>query len=108
VLVGLGANLFATGVLSLHEPLVPLSPPELARLSPLLVQARLSAKGTRLDGLLSRRAWLALSPRERRAAAQLLAKNLEQLGIHHAQVFAYQTRAIEVEFGGVAYVDDAQ
>jgi hypothetical protein len=105
---GLGANLFATGVVSLREPLVPLSEPELARLSPLLVQGKLSAKGTRLDGLLARRAWLALAPGERRAAAQLLAKNLEQLGIHHARVFAYQTRAIEVEFGGVAYVDDAR
>jgi hypothetical protein len=108
VLVGLGANLFAMGVVSLHEPPVPLAQPELAKLSPLLVQGKLSAKGARFDGLLSRRAWQALAPGERRAAAQLLAKNLEQLGIHHAQVFAYQTRAIEVEFGGVAYVDDAK
>jgi hypothetical protein len=42
---------------------------------------------------------------ERRAAAQALA---ERQGIHHAQVYAYKTRAIEVEFGGVVYVDEAK
>ena len=106
--VGLGANLFTTGVVHLQEPPVVLMPAELHSLSALLLQGKLSAKRTRFEGSVSRPAWRRLPAAERRAAAQALAVNLERQGIHHAQVYAYKTRAIEVEFGGVVYVDDAK
>jgi hypothetical protein len=108
LLVGLGANLFTTGVVRLQEAPEVLMPAELHALSALLLQGKLSAKRTHFEGSLARPAWQRLPVAERRAAAQALAANLERQGIHHAQVYAYKTRAIEVEFGGVVYVDDAK
>jgi hypothetical protein len=108
LLVALGANLFTTGVVRLQEAPEVLMPAELHALSGLLLQGKLSAKRTRFEGWVARPAWQRMPAVERRSAAQALAANLERQGIHHAHVYAYKTRAIEVEFGGVVYVDDAR
>jgi hypothetical protein len=99
--------LFTTGVVRLREPPLVLAPDELHALSPLLLRGTLDQKRSRFEGLLSRPKWSHLPLRERRNAASLFAKNLEQRGIHHGRVLAYKSRAMEVDFGGVNFVDDA-
>jgi len=106
--LALGANLYTSGVLSFSEAPTNLSSAELHALSPLLLRATLKAKRTHLEGLLSRPAWRRLEPRERRTAAAALAKKLSDLGVLHAEIFAFRTRAIEIDFGTVVYVDDTK
>ncbi|HEX4354275.1 MAG TPA: hypothetical protein VHZ95_15205, partial [Polyangiales bacterium] len=95
------------GIVRLREPPIVLAPDELRGLSPLLLRGTIDLKQSRFEGLLLRPTWVRLAPRERRNAASAFAKNLEQRGIHHGRVLAYKSRAIEADFGGVTFVDDA-
>jgi hypothetical protein len=108
MLGALGANLVTTGVITLKKPAQVVSQSELRGLSPLLLRGSLSADGSRFDGLISRPIWQQLDPKQRRARADQLALRLSKLGVQQARLFAYKTRAIEVESGRVVYVDDAR
>jgi hypothetical protein len=108
VVVVLTTNLYVSGALRFEEPVISVAAAELHALSPLLVRASMNAKHTRFDGLLSRPAWYRLRPEERRTMAAALAQKLFKLGVRDAVVFAYKTRAIEIHFGTLVYVDDAK
>ena len=71
------------------------------------VYVTISADGKRMQGLVSRPAWRKLSARERLDAAEAIAGKLRERGIEHAELLAYKSRAIEIDFGAVVYVDDA-
>jgi hypothetical protein len=102
------ANLITTGILRFDHPPRPLDAERLHALSPLLQSAKLSADGKHLSGAVARPSWRRLSPRERQDAAHKLADALKAQGIDHAEVLAYKSRAIQVDYGSVVYVDDAK
>lgn len=106
-LSALGANLYVTGAVQLREPPKPVAPQVLRSVSPLLLSARLSDDGKRLLGAVSRPNWRKLSPRQRIDAADEIASELRQRGIEHAELLAYKSRAIQIDYGTVVYVDDA-
>jgi hypothetical protein len=109
LLVGVvGANLLTSGTIGLHKPLKPVPTLELHELSPLLLRGTLSAAGTQFSGLVSRPAWRQLPARARLTAADDLAKRLGARGVKHAEILAYKSRAIQIDFGTVTYVDDAK
>ncbi|HET8934781.1 MAG TPA: hypothetical protein VFN67_15130 [Polyangiales bacterium] len=103
----LGANLFVTGTVRLREPPQALTQAKLLELSPLLVNGRLSSDGKNLSGSLSRRNWVKLTPRQRTEAADAIASELKRRGIDHAELLAYKSRAIQIDYGSVVYVDDS-
>lgn len=107
--VGVAAvNLYVLGFVQFESQPVALAPENLQALSPLLINGRLSEGGRRFQGLISRPNWHKLSPRERQEAAAKLAASLKAQGIDHAEVLAYKSRAIQVNYGSVVYVDDAK
>jgi hypothetical protein len=107
LLVVVGANLYVTGVVTLHPAPQALKTVELQALSPLLLTGSVNAAGTHFAGLLSRPLWQRLDARSRVAAAGQLAQRLVKRGVQHAEVLAYKARAIEIKFGTVTYVDAA-
>jgi hypothetical protein len=107
MLLALGANLYTTGLITLHKPPQELAQMELRGLSPLLLRGSLSADGTRFHGLISRPLWRQLDAKQRRARADQLAQRLTKLGVRQARLLAYKSRAIEVESGRLVFVDDA-
>jgi hypothetical protein len=109
LLVGVvGANLLTSGVVALHRRSRPVPALQLHELSPLLLRGTLNAAGTNFSGLVARPAWRQLAPRARLTAAEDLAKRLLDRGVKHAEILAYKTRAIQIDFGTVTYVDDAK
>jgi hypothetical protein len=107
-LVALAANLWVTGVVKIDQAPQAVSDVELKSLSPLLVNGRVTRDGKRFMGLVSRPAWYRMSPRQRNDEAVRFAAALKRRGIEHAEVLAYETRALQIEYGTVVYVDDAR
>ncbi|MET0390482.1 MAG: hypothetical protein ABW321_31205 [Polyangiales bacterium] len=107
VLAALGANLYVMGVLRFDQRPEVLPHTELLQLSPLLQTGQVTPDGKRFSGSLARPAWHRLTPRERTAEAVRFAAALKRRGIDHAEVLAYKTRALQVDYGTVVYVDDA-
>ena len=108
LLTTLAANLYVLGVIHFSNPPKLLSQTEAQALSPLLVRASLDPSHKQLSGMLSRKDWLRMAPRERRAKAEELAVKLKSQGVTQAELFAYRTRAIQIDFGSVVYVDETQ
>jgi hypothetical protein len=105
VLLALGANLFTSGFVRLNPTPDVLSKDRLHDLSPLLITGRLTEHGKHFDGLISRPSWVRLAPREREGAADDLARALKLHGVDHADLLAYKTRVIHIDFGSVVFVD---
>lgn len=98
--------LYATGVFQVGTPPSTLSEVQLQRLSPLLLRATLVPRQHRLEGLVSRPAWQSLSKNERRTLASDLAAKLKQKNIANAQILAYKSAVITIEFSTVVFVDE--
>jgi hypothetical protein len=108
VLVALVANLYAFGFMQLERPPEVLSVERVQALSPLLLNGRLTRGGKHFVGMIARPSWNRMTARQRQDAAETLARALSAQGIDHAEVLAYQTRAIQVDFGSVVFVDDGK
>jgi hypothetical protein len=102
------ANLYATGIVHVHTAPTPLPESQLLSLSPLLLRASLNPEHKQLQGLLSRPAWLRMDARQRQQSAALIADKLKLLGVDHAELYAYKTRAIAIDFGSVVYLDESR
>jgi hypothetical protein len=77
---------------------------QLSQLSPVLQTALLTQHGANLEGTVNRLAWSKLTPNEREAIADKLAKNLQAIGVLSAQVSAYKDVVIRIELGVVTSV----
>jgi hypothetical protein len=109
VLAGVvAANLFVLGVVHVEEPRTVLTPARVAQLSPLLLEGQLVDGGRRFEGVVARPIWKRMALRERQLAADKLAQALKAQGIEHAEVLAYKTRAIGIEYGSVVFVEDVR
>jgi hypothetical protein len=108
VLGALAANLYAFGFMQLGRPPEVLGPERVQALSPLLLTGRLTQRGKRFVGTIARPTWNRMTKRQRQDAAETLARALAAQGIDHAEVLAYQTRAIQVDFGSVVFVEDGK
>jgi hypothetical protein len=111
VLVALGAGgylLVRTGVIGKPE-VEALDRQQLARFSPLLVRGQVlgDSDARKLRGWLQPKRWEQLDPRQKRQAADVLAKRLADQDVHSAQVlmFALETPVIEIERGTVTLVE---
>jgi len=105
VLAALGGNLYVTGVLELKKAPAVVPANELQQLWPLLLDGHLTHDGKRFSGMIARPAWQKLTPRERTDQAVRLAALFKERGIEHAEVVAYKSRAIQIDYGTVVYVD---
>lgn len=100
------ANLFAFGVLRTDAPVTVLTAERVTQLWPLLLDGRLSANGKHFEGTVARPVWNRMPARERRSAAETFAQALKAQGVDHAEVLAYKTRVVQIDFGSVVFVDD--
>jgi hypothetical protein len=98
--------LYSAGAFQLGTPPTTLSSSQLQELSPLLLRATLSPRRHELEGFVSRPGWRSLSKEERRTAAADLAAKLKQKQIPNAQIMAYKSPVITIEFSTVVFVDD--
>ena len=108
LLGAIGANLYAMGIAPLKPAPHALESSALQQLSPLLLEGQLSHDGKRFTGSVSRPAWQKLSPRERTEEAMRLASLFKSRGVDHAELLAYKTRAIQIDYGSVVYVDNGK
>jgi hypothetical protein len=53
----------------------------------------------------SRPTWMKLTLRERAEAAAQIAGELRRRGIEHAELLAYSSRAIQIDYGSVVYLE---
>lgn len=101
------ALLFQSGAVEIGTPLVVLDEAKLHEFSPLLVRGTIDRRQHRLTAWLSRSDWSRLSKQQRQAAAAELSAQLKEKGLQHAQVLAYKSPVMQIEFLTVVNVDEA-
>jgi hypothetical protein len=107
IVLSLAFSLHSAGILEFSSPPAVLTTQQLENISPLLVRGILNEHTKKLDGLVARAVWVRLSKAERRAAAADLATKLKQMGISNANVLAYKTPVIQIEFDTVVFLDES-
>ncbi|HKP64673.1 MAG TPA: hypothetical protein VJV78_48385 [Polyangiales bacterium] len=107
IILTTGSVLYSLDAVQFGTPLESLTVAQLEDLSPLLVRATVDPRHKKLDGLISRKAWVRLTKTERRNAAADVAAKLKRMGVSNARLMAYKTPAIQIEFDTVVYVDES-